>query len=41
MLRLFENPFDIDENYTDTSLQLQIIELKTNSFYSDKFKKIK
>jgi len=28
--RLFENPFDIDENDVDTSLKLEVIELKTN-----------
>lgn len=26
--RLFKNPFNIDENNVDTSLQLQVIELK-------------
>jgi len=35
--RLFENPFNIDENDVDTSLQLEVIELKTNSFYCNEF----
>ncbi|KAL4143577.1 hypothetical protein QTP88_005895 [Uroleucon formosanum] len=40
-LRLFENPFNIDEIDVDTSFQLELIELKTNSFYYDEFQTMK
>jgi len=40
-LRLFENLFNIDENDVDISLELELIELKTNSFYCDGFQKMK
>ena len=39
-LGLFENPFNIDESDVDTSLQHELIELKTNSFYCDEFQKM-
>lgn len=31
----------IDENYVHTFLQLELMELKTNLFYCDKFQKIR
>lgn len=39
--RLFESPFNIDENHVNTSFQLELIELKTNSFYYGEFQKMK
>lgn len=39
--RSIENPFNIEENFVYTSLKLEQIELKTNSFNSDKFQNIK